>query len=357
LRYVNPSSTTDRVSDEGRPGRARVAVGLERVTLRDIAVRAGVHVSTVSRVLARPTAVTASAQRIHRIADDLGYRPDPYAASLRTHRTRAFGVLVPALTDIVLATIYDEIEQCASALGYHTFVANTRDDDAEQRRRVDLLLDRRVDGLVLGDARLDTRFVDELAAREVPFVLVSRRHGDHPSVTCDDDLGGRIAAEHLLALGHRKLAVVAGEPYASTGHDRTTGFLAACREAGVRVPASRVLRSGFDVAGGREAAERLLRGPTPPTAVFAVNDYAAVGVLGVLRDQGLRPGHDVAVVGFNDVSIASELAVPLTSVRSPLRRMGAVAVEMLVARLEGRAVDPVRLLPELVPRASSVPSA
>ncbi len=329
----------------------------ERVTLRDVAERAGVHVSTVSRVLSRRDGgTTRTGARVHRIAAELGYRPDPYAASLRTHRTGAFGVLVPALTDLVLATVYDEIEQRANALGYHTFVANTRDNVVEQRRRVDLLLDRRVDGLVLGDARMDEAFVDELAARGVPFVLVSRRHGDHPSVTCDDELGGRLAAEHLLSLGHRQVAVIAGEPYASTGHDRTTGFLAACRENGVDVPASRVLHSRFDVAGGREAADRLLQQRDVPTAAFVVNDFAAVGVMGALRDRGLRVGHDVAVVGFNDVSIASELPVPLTSIRSPLRAMGAQAITTLIARLKGEPVGPVRLTPKLVVRASSDPS-
>lgn len=327
-----------------------------RVTLRDVAEQAGVHVSTVSRVLSRPGGGTgATATRVHRIAAELGYRPDPYAASLRTHRSRAFGVLVPALTDLVLATVYDEIEQCATTLGYHTFVANTRDDMAEQRRRVDLLLDRRVDGLVLGDARLDDTLVDELAARGVPFVLVSRRQGDHPAVTCDDTLGGRLAAQHLLRLGHRQVAVVAGEPYASTGHDRTAGFIAVCREQGVEVPPSRVVQSRFDVSGGRQAADRLLDQPDRPTAVFVVNDFAAVGVMGALRDRGLRAGHDVAVVGYNDVSIAAELPTALTSVRSPLRTMGAKAVTMLVERLVGRSVTSVRLAPQLIVRASSDP--
>ena len=330
--------------------------GQGRVTLRDVAERAGVHVSTVSRVLSRVDSGTnPTASKVHRIAAELGYRPDPYAASLRTHRTRALGVLVPALTDLVLATVYDEIEQSANARGYDTFVANTRDDMVGQRRRVDLLLDRRVDGLILGDARLDDTFVDELAQRGVPFVLVSRRHGGHPAVSCDDELGGRLAAEHLVQLGHTQLAVVAGEPYASTGHDRTVGFLAACSERGVHVPASRVLHSRFDVAGGRAAAEQLLDQPERPTAIFVVNDFAAVGVMGALRDRGLRPGRDVAVVGFNDVSIAAELSPPLTTIRSPLRTMGARAVTMLIARLQGEQVQPVRLAPELVVRASSDP--
>src|SRR3712207_3600004 len=112
----------------------------ERVTLRDVARRAGVHVSTVSRVLRRREHGSDAAERIRRIADELGYRPDPYAASLRTQRTPTCGVLVPALTDLVLATIYDSIEQTAQQRGYDTFVANTRDDLAQQRRRVDLLL-------------------------------------------------------------------------------------------------------------------------------------------------------------------------------------------------------------------------
>jgi LacI family transcriptional regulator len=339
--------TTTGNASTGPPG---------RVTLRDVAERAGVHVSTVSRVLSRQDGgASPTAERVQRIAAELGYRPDPYAASLRTHRTRALGVLVPALTDLVLATVYDEIEQCASTRGYDTFVANTRDDVVTQRRRVDVLLDRRVDGLILGDARRDDTLVDELAARGVPFVLVSRRRGDHPSVTCDDELGGRLAAEHLLGLGHRKLAVVAGEPYASTGHDRTAGFLLACREHGVAVPQDRVLLSRFDVAGGRVATERLLDGPERPTAVFVVNDFAAVGAMGALRDRGLRPGEDVAVVGFNDVSIAAELSPSLTTVRSPLRAMGAEAVTMLIHRLGGGSATPVRLAPQLVVRASSGP--
>ncbi|MDP9433992.1 MAG: LacI family transcriptional regulator [Actinomycetota bacterium] len=348
---------SDRERQDGdarRPPQPRA-----RVTLRDVADRAGVHVSTVSRVLSRPSgdALTATARRIRSIADDLGYRPDPYAASLRTHRTRSLGVLVPALTDLVLATVYDEIEQSANRAGFHTFVANTRDDLSEQRRRVDLLLDRRVDGLVLGDARLDAGFVDELAERRVPFVLVSRRHGAHASVTCDDVLGGRLAAEHLLGLGHRRLAVVAGEPYASTGVDRTQGFLAVCREQGVPVPADRVVPSRFDVAGGQTGMERLLAGAQPPTAVFVVNDFTAIGAMGALRDAGLRPGRDVAVVGFNDVTLAAALPIPLTSVRSPLRAMGAIAVDTLLARLAGQPVQSVRLPPELVVRASSDPSA
>ncbi|WP_255274719.1 substrate-binding domain-containing protein [Actinomadura madurae] len=119
------------------------------------------------------------------------------------------------------------------------------------------------------------------------------------------------------------MGVIAGEPFASTGADRTAGFVDRYRDAGLPVPGSHVVHSRFDAAGGRDAAEALLRLEPRPTAIFAVNDFSAIGALGVLRDHGLRPGKDVAVAGYNDTPLAAELPIPLTSVRSPMRQMGA----------------------------------
>lgn len=158
-------------------------------------------------------------------------------------------------------------------------------------------------------------------------MLVSRRAGTHPSVTCDDYRGGRMVAEHLLSLGYRRVGVIAGEPFASTGIDRTAGFLDAYREEGVDVPAELVINSRFDTVGGHDAAARLLAVRPPPTALFAVNDFAAIGAMGAVREQGLQVGSDVSVVGFNDVSLARELPVPLATVSSPMHEMGQRAVE------------------------------
>lgn len=339
----------------GPPGRRRQS----RPTLQTVADLAGVHVSTASRVLNGTTdagvrsAGQEKAARIRAIAAQLGYTPDPHATSLRTQRSNLIGVLVPRLVDIVLATIYEGIEQASAAAGFSTFVANTGDDPQVQRSRTSMMLARRVDALIFGDAYVDARFLDETAALGVPFVLVSRRAGDYPSVTCDDVLGGRLAATHLLERGHRNLAVLAGEPYASTGIDRTAGFVAACGEVGAEVPARRVVHCRFDTAGGRAAMQSLLDAGPPPTAVFAVNDFAAIGAMGALRDAGLTPGRDVAVVGYNDVPLAAELPIALTTVRSPMHAMGVRAVELLVRRLAGEAVSPERLQPLLIARASS----
>ncbi|MEU8118907.1 LacI family DNA-binding transcriptional regulator [Spirillospora sp. NPDC049024] len=330
-------------------------------TLRTIAQAAGVDVSTVSRVLngsaedAQRAASRETAEEIRRWAARLDYRPNPHATSLRTRRSNLVGVLVPRLSDLVLATVYEGIEDAAARHGLTTFVMNSHDRPEQQRARTELALSRHVDGLVFGDAHTDAAFLDEFAERRVPFVLVSRHAGRHPSVTCDDLLGGRLVADHFLALGHRRVGVIAGEPFASTGADRTAGFVDRYREAGFPVPDSHVVQCGFDAAGGRDAAERLLRHDPPPTAVFAVNDFAAIGALGALRDHGLRPGQDVAVAGYNDTPLAAELPIPLTSVVSPMREMGARALDLLAELLAGRTAPSERLRPRLAIRASTAP--
>jgi LacI family transcriptional regulator, galactose operon repressor len=328
------------------------------VTLAVVAAHAGVHVSTVSRALTPGASgiSAATAERIRTLAAELGYQRDPAAAALRTGRSRVFGVLVPRLTDFVLARIYEGLDAEAAEHGYNTFVANTTDDAGLRRERLEELLARRVDGIVLGDARLDgDDLVKLLAERNVPYVLVSRRLKGHLSVTTDDLLGGRLAAEHLLELGHRHVGVVAGEPYASTGAERTAGFVRRYAKAGLPLDPEYILDSRFDNAGGHAAGAELLALRPRPTAIFAVNDTAAIGVIGALREHGLRPGEDVAVVGYNDIPVVAEIPVPLTTIHSPMFEMGRQAMDLLLRRLNGEEVRSKRLRPHLVARASTLP--
>jgi LacI family transcriptional regulator len=330
-----------------------------RATLRTIADLVGVSPSTVSRVL-HPSANTVgrktaadTAARIQQAAREVGYVPNPHAASLRTRRSSLIGVLVPQLADLVLALIYEGIEDAASELRFGTFVANTHDDPATQQARTEMMLNRRVDGLILGDSRVDGTLAPGLRTRGVPYVLTNRRVAGHPSVTCDDTAGGRMVAEHLLSLGHTKVGVAAGAAYASTGIDRSYGFMDSYAAAGHPVPAELVVHCPFDVAGGRRATERLLAIQPELSAIFAVNDFAAIGAMGAIRDAGRQVGRDIALVGYNDVPLVAELPVPLTTVRSPMRQMGDEAVRLLVRRLDGQPVEPVRLPPTLMVRAST----
>lgn len=140
--------------------------------------------------------------------------------------------------------------------------------------------------------------------------------------TLDDLTGGRLVGNHLADLGHREIAIIAGQPYATTGIDRTAGCRAALGERGIEVPTDRIVHSRFDAPSGHEVALELMRSANPPTAIFAVNDITAIGAMGALRDCGLTGGRDVAVVGFNDISIAADLPTPLGTVRSLLHEMG-----------------------------------
>ncbi len=342
----------------GGPAEHDPAYG-RRVTLRDVAQAAGVSVTSVSRSLhgARNGARAPSADtvaRVHSAAAALGYTRDQMASGLRTRQSRLLGVLVPRLSDLVLATIYDGVEEAAELAGYRTVVANTHDDPGEQRARAQLMLDHRVDGLIIGDAHADGRFIDEMAGRGVPFVLVNRRVGSYLAATCDDLAGGRLVADHLWERGHTRVALLAGEPHASTGRERTQGFLERWRAQGGSVPEGWVVNGPFHTRGGREGMERILTQPAPPpSAVFVVNDLAAIGAMGALRDAGLHVGSDVAVVGFNDVPLAAELPVPLSTVASPMLEMGRAAAELLLEVLAGGTPQSRLMHPELKIRASS----
>jgi len=335
------------------------------VTLKSLAAALKLDVSTVSRVLNGGAGLASRAaspevvERIRILATEWGYRTNVQAASLKTRRSREFAVLVPRVSDLVMATVYEGINEAADEAGYIAFVSNTMDESERQRARAEQAMHRQVAGLIIGDTHLGEKqpLLETLAQREVPFVLVSRRQPGQLSVTGDDELGGRLAAEHLFALGHRQVAVLAGESHASTGVDRTRGFLAFYREQGVEIPAEHVQRGPFDAQTGHSQSKRLFgarrQTRTHPTALFAVNDFLAIGAMGALRDLGLQAGRDVAIVGYNDTPLAAELPISLTSVRIPMIEMGRLAVGLMLDLLEGRQVASVLLQPELRIRASS----
>ena len=330
------------------------------VTLRMIADELGISPSTVSRVLNSANGDTAkwaaagTAQRIRDLAQERGYSPNVYASNLRTARSNLVGVIVPRLQDYVLATVYEGIEEAAIEHGLSTFVTNSLDNDENRRARTAMMLERRVGGLIFGDAHLEDPFLDEVASQGIPFVLVSRHTGAHTSVTGNDYLGGRLVGEHLLSIGRRDVAILAGLPFASTAQDRTRGVTDVFKEADIEVPSERIVHGPFDAAGGRAAADSLLRFRPYPDAIFATNDFAAIGALGSLRDHRLSVPDDVALVGYNDTPLAAELPVPLSTVRSPMHQMGRRALELLADLMAGRGVSSESLEPELIVRASSV---
>lgn len=325
------------------------------VTLKALATELGLNVSTVSRVLSDPLgrdgkwASPETTQRIFALAEKRDYRRNPYAASLRTNRSNLIGVIVPRLQDYVLATIYEGIDEAALSQDYLTMVSNSLDVPERQRDKAERLLDHRVDGLIFGDAAQANRgYLDELRDRAVPHTLVSRHIEGHTSVTCDDRLGGRLIAEHLVAQGRRVFGVIAGKPGTSTSADRTSGFIDALAELGIAKDHVTLAPGGFDAPAGREAAEQILAANPATDAIFAVNDFAAIGALGVLHNRGIRVPEDIALAGYNDTALAA--GVNLTTVRSPMHKIGSRGFALLIDQLGGARTVSEQLPPELIVR-------
>lgn len=326
------------------------------VTLRDVAQASGVSISTVSRILDERTPASRSetAQRVRRIAEQLGYRRNVFASSLRRGATATIGVLVPRLTDTVMALMFQAIEEAAGRRGYFAVVATCGDEPDDERRAAETLLDRNVDGVILATARLDDELPASLRSRGVPHVLVLRTDRVSPSSLGDDETGGYLATRHLLDLGHREIALVTGPWFTSSARDRRSGHERALREAGVAIDDERILSVGYGIDDGIRAGRLLLDRPDRPTAIFAANDNLAVGVLTAASGLGLRIGEDLSIVGYNDIPLVSRLPVPLTSVRTPFEQIAATALELLLAPTD-RGPEMRHALPTLIPRDSSGP--
>lgn len=325
------------------------------VTLTSLAKELGVHVSTVSRALSStPTGIApATVASVRRLAEERGYRSNHAARALRTGRSHAVGMVVPRLTDEVMATVYGGVDEVGIGAGYTTLVANTLNRPDLRDHRLDLMLSQKVEGVVVADSFSDSNVVEQLEAARVPYVLALRRLPGQLSIGIDDLRGGRLVAEHLLSLGHVRLGVVAGDTRASTGAERARGFLETCAEAGVRVPRDAVVPCTFDVRAGAGAAARVLEADPEVTAIFAASDNVALGVLGTLRDSGRSVPDDVALAGYNDLDMAAALPAPLTSVDSHLMDVGRNAMRALLELIDGGSPSSRLHEPGLVVRAST----
>jgi LacI family transcriptional regulator len=325
------------------------------VTLRDVAAASGVSLSTASRALdERGTASkSAAAAHVRKVAEELGYRRNSFASNLRRGETRTLGVLVPRLSDTVMALMFEELERAASDRGYFAMVATSGDDPDDERRAAETLLDRNVDGLILATARLDDELPRHLRERGVAHALVLRTDGVSPSALGDDEVGGYLAVRHLIDLGHRDIAVVTGPSFTSTGVARLAGARRALDEAGIEAPEEWLMAAGYGIENGFSAGESLLASNTGkrPSAIFAANDNLAMGIIAAAHRRHVTVGLDLALVGYNDIPLSSRLSTPLSSVRVPLDQIAGNAIDLIVN--PGKEPRIRKSMPTLMPRESS----
>lgn len=330
-------------------------------TIADVAARAGVSTATVSRVLAglggaRP----ATRERVRLAARELGYRPSGIARSLKTRTTRTFGLIVTDIENPFFPHLVRAVEDAARAEGYAVLLCNASDDAQREGAYLELLTERRVDGIVIAASSLGLRHRDWLAAAPVPVVLVNGTAPgvSLPSISSDNVRGGRLAAEHLLGLGHRRLGVLTAPARNVDAPDRLLGVREAVAAAGLDARSVPVAMGDAGVAGGERAMQVLLGAAPPPTGVVAYNDLTAIGALRALRAAGLAVPDDVSIVGFDDVDLAAYVDPPLTTIAQETVEMGRWAVRRLREAIEGRrdgAGDDVQLPVRLEIRGSTGP--
>lgn len=326
-------------------------------TIRRVAKLAGVSTATVSRTLARPEKVSqATRDKVLEAVRATGFVPNQQAVDFRRQATHNIVLLVRDITNPFYLEIYRGIEELAFANGYCVLMGDAGYDDTRVMRYVDMVRTRQADGLILMTGWLP----DTLPETGLPTTVVALElmpGSELPAVAVDNRAGARIAVEHLLALGHRRIAHVAGPARLVMSTDRHQGYLDALTAAGIAEDPALVLPGDFHFASGEAAIRTLRQSGADYTAVFCSNDEMAVGAINALRADGLRVPQDVSVVGFDDMDYALSSDPPLTTVRQPRREIGRQAMQMLVNLLSGEAISQPRVLAnvELVVRGSSSP--
>ena len=332
------------------------------VRLKEIAAAAGVSVMTVSKALRdKPDLSAATKDRIRKLAAEMGYLPDVSAQGLRSRTTRLLGLVISASTNPVNARIVMAIEERAHELGYDVVIAHSLNRPEREEAVLRRLIARRVDGLFIAPVyRLGetAAIYEELGKRGIPTVVLGHSAPfcrQFPAIETDDLAASAAATRHLLDLGHRRIAFFAGPMVAPWARERLEGYRRAHRDADVPVTDQLIFNAGTTIEEGAAAALQFMQERPDATALQCAHDLVAIGAADALLNQGVRIPGDISVVGFGNILVSEYFRVPLTTVRQPKLRLGAMAMETMLKLLKGEPTRSHRLPAELVIRASSGP--
>jgi LacI family transcriptional regulator len=329
---------------------------MRRPTLADVASLSGVSAATVSRALARPDMVNRmTLERVQKAAETLGYVPAGAARALASGRSFMIGAIVPTLDNAIFSRALQAMQLTLAAQGYQLIIASNDYNPAAEAGIIRSLLSRGVDGLMLvgADRNPDARAILERAG--VPVVLTWCADPRFDAITIDNRQAGRLAAQHLIALGHRSIGVVTGALAVNDRQrQRVAGVQGFLEEQGLSLPEWRIIEQPFTLAGGRSGCRALLAASEPPSAIICGIDILAVGCLAEAHAEGLVVPDDLSVVGIDNLEMAAHVSPALTTVHIPTARIGEAAAETLLKRLDGWAGRIAEDLPvELVVRRST----
>ena len=330
------------------------------VTRKEVAQRARVSVAVVSYVVndgPRPVS-PETRHKVERAIEELGYYPNELARSLSRQQTAIIGLIIPSLVNPVYAEIADSLTRYCAARGYRVILGSSGRHHQTEVEFAKSLRAKRVDGVVIIPSESPEEILKPLQQAHIPTVVLEHDLPNTHCIAIDDLLGGQLATQHLLSLGHRRIAMIRRKPTSSLSHLRFVAFQQMLQEASIQPDPDLVIESAAGQANGYASMQRLLTLSQPPTAVFAHNDVLAMGALSAIHQAGLAVPGDISIVGYDDTISSAYLNPPLTTVKLPISEMGHVAGETILELIKnGNLFSPktITLPVELIIRASTAP--
>ncbi len=330
------------------------------IRLKDIALRSGVSVMTVSKVLRNAPDISAATKaRVKIIADQMGYVPDSTAQSLRNRKTRFLGVVIPTVTDPTYTRIMLALEERAFDMGYELILSHHLHSEEREAACIQRMLARRVDGIFISPVyrhKTEAPIYQTLAAGKTPVVMLGHLApfcSQFVNVETDEPIASRNVTEHLLQLGHRQIAFFAGPQFIPWCQERFEGYKKAFRDANIEMDDRLIFQAGLSIEDGAKAALQLVNEGVKATAIQAVNDMVAIGASNTFLSQGIRIPQDLSVAGFGNILTSEHYRVPLTTVRQPKHRLGSAAMDSMVQLLAQQRPESKQIRAELIIRQST----
>jgi LacI family transcriptional regulator len=334
----------------------------KRLTIREIAHEAGVSIATVSRVLNQPETVASERREaVLAVVDRHHFVSHGPASSLASQKSRTIGLIIPTITNSIYASSTQAIQKVAQRAGYTVLLSVSEFDPSLEARLIRRLVERRVDGLILTGGNRSGQVYELLDKNQIPFIVTWKLTDgrDCPSVSFDNYHAGRLAIDHLLKLGHRRIGLICGRTDVNDrARERRRAYEESIREHGIAVESELIYERDFEFVEGRAAMQRMLETQQRPTAVFCANDIQAIGALQQCLDSGLSVPGDISIIGFDDLPVAQYVRPMLTTIHVPAQRMGHLAAERLLDKIVFRRELSTEELPvQLIIRQSTGPAA
>jgi LacI family transcriptional regulator len=332
----------------------------KKTTIKDIAKAANVSITAVSMAMNNKPGIGQKTRlKIEKTAKKLNYKPNFIARSLISNRSYTIGFILNSITDPFFPELAKGIEEYANKLGYNLLLINTNRNLETEKKSIDMLRSRGVDGIILATILKDDPNIVPLMEDEFPFVLINRHslNPDHKNsyVVLDNYKGGYMGMEHLYRLGHDRIAIVTGNVNTSTAVLRTEGSIKALSDYGMEMDRDLIVEGRYQRHVAYRVAKKLIAGKAPPTAYFAQDDYMAMGIREALFEEGIRIPEDVALMGFDDTEVASFAGIDLTTISQKKYKMGAMGAKILIEMIEKQSLGVVSQLildPGLIIRKS-----